>query len=411
MSLPAASSPPGASIPAASPPSASPPAADPPGSGPGALSGGSRQERDVIASLQIVGAALDKARAAESRREAEAAYLASLPTGRDLPDRQYLADALVALGLPVPRHIDKDLKEALLALATINERLERFGAGPREKSDRENGSAAPAPTGPVQGRPGSGNAGTAPAPKGPHAKAPKGPHAKAPRGPRAKRRRRKARNNAQQQAEQTELGATTPGDAPAGPEEPPTRNTRNDRGEAPAASEQAPAAGSASHETTRANAHADAPAANIQAPAAGSETSNTTPAPSEADRADESAGPRACRGCSEQLRVPVGLRQRNIRKGWVPHKWCRSCKLANDAHYARENTAQATPVASNPEFRTASPAAPATSDGETSPANAVAPATSELRAASPATPVTSGVKPPEMNWLQAAKGSLRQAEH
>ena len=87
------------------------------------------------------------ARAAENRRASEAAYLASLPTGRDLPDRQFLADALVALGLPVPRHIDKDLKEvprhidkdlkeALLALATINERLKRFGAGPRETSDR-----------------------------------------------------------------------------------------------------------------------------------------------------------------------------------------------------------------------------------------------------------------------------------
>ena len=123
-----------------------------------------------------------------------------------------------------------------------------------------------------------------------------------------------------------------------------------------------------------------------------------------------------CRGCSEQLRVPVGLRQRNIRKGWVQHRWCRPCKLANDAYYARENAAQATPVTSNPEFRTVSPAAPATSDGETSPANAVAPRDElrtgdELRAASPATPVASGVKPLEMNWLQAAKGSLRQAEH
>ena len=177
---------------------------------------------------------------------------------------------------------------------------------------------------------------------------------------------------------------TPPGDAPVGPTESPTTNTRGD--------------------------HGGAPAANIQAAAAGSETSNTTPAPSEADRADESAGPRACRGCSEQLRVPVGLRQRNIRKGWDQHSWCRPCKLANDAHYARENAARATPVASNPEFLTASPAAPATSDGETSPANAADPG-DEFRAVPPATPVTSAVTPPEMNWLQAAKGSLRQAEH
>ena len=119
---------------------------------------------------------------------------------------------------------------------------------------------------------------------------------------------------------------------------------------------------------------------------------------------------------SAYLLVPAGLCQRNIRKGWVQHRWCRPCKLANDAYYARENAAQATPVTSNPEFRTVSPAAPATSDGETSPANAVAPSDElqtgdELRAASPATPVASGVKPLEMNWLQAAKGSLHQAEH
>ena len=100
----------------------------------------------------------------------------------------------------------------------------------------------------------------------------------------------------------------------------------------------------------------------------------------------------------------------NIRKGWDQHRWFCPCKLANDAYYARENTAQATTVASNPEFRTAFPAAPATSDGDTSPANAVAPG-DELRAVYPAAPVTSGVKPLLMNWLQAVKGSLRQAGH
>ena len=401
-------------------PSASSPAADTLGSEPGALSGGSHQERDVIASLQIVGAAVDKARAAESRREADAAYLVSLARGRappgPSPTTQNLADALVALNLPVPRFVDEDLREALLALGTVNERLKRFGAGPRETSDRENGWAAPAPTGPVQGRPGTGNAGTAPAPKAPHAKAPKDPHVKAPKGSRAKRRRLKARNNAQQQArtdaqqrpeqteqartdaqqraEQAELGATTP-NAPVGPTGSPATNTRGNQ--------------------------VSTPAAHIKAPAAGGETSNITPAPSEAVHADESAGPRGCRGCNKPLHVPFGLQRRNERRGWVPHAWCRPCKINNDAHYARENTARATPTASNPEFLTASPAAPATPDGEappanaahdgeTSPANAAAPG-DELQAISPATPVTSAVTSPEMNWLQAAKGSLRQAEH
>ena len=65
-------------------------------------------------------------------------------------------------------------------------------------------------------------------------------------------------------------------------------------------------------------------------------------------------------------------------------------------------------MASDPEFRTASPAALVTSDSETSPATTVA-LDGELRAASPAAQVTSDVKPPEMNWLQAAKGSRRQA--
>jgi len=40
-----------------------------------------------------------------------------LPTGRDLPDRQYLADTLVALGLPVPRYIDKDLKGGIVGFS------------------------------------------------------------------------------------------------------------------------------------------------------------------------------------------------------------------------------------------------------------------------------------------------------
>ena len=66
-------------------------------------------------------------------------------------------------------------------------------------------------------------------------------------------------------------------------------------------------------------------------------------------------------------------------------------------------------MASDPELQTASPAALVTSDSETSPATTVAPDDGELRAASPAAQVTSDVKPPEMNWLQAAKGSHRQA--
>ena len=134
---------------------------------------------------------------------------------------------------------------------------------------------------------------------------------------------------------------------------------RNDTGEAPATSGQAPAAGNTSCEAT-----------------------NTPDAPSEAGPADKPADKHAkgtCLVCGKQLNAPEHLRRRNALRGLPPQVRCRPCKLANDAHYAAlGNTSPATTVTSDAKFRAASPAALVTSNGETS----------------------------KRNWLLAAKGLL-----
>ena len=150
---------------------------------------------------------------------------------------------------------------------------------------------------------------------------------------------------------------TPPLGAPAGPEEPPVRNNT---GEAPATSSQAPAAaGSTIWEATK-----------------------TPDATSGADPAGEPAAKHsegACLASGKQLRVPERLRRRNAHRGWPPQVRCRTCRLANDTHYAAlENTALATTVASDAKFRATSPAALVTSDDET----------------------------PKENWFLAAKGLL-----
>ena len=160
----------------------------------------------------------------------------------------------------------------------------------------------------------------------------------------------------------------------------------NDTGEAATSSQAPAAAGNTSCEATK-------------TPDA---TSGVGPAGKPADNRAEGA----CLACGKQFRVPESLRRRNARRGWPPQMQYRTCKLANDAHYAAlENTAPATTVASGAEFRTASPAALVTSDGETSPATTVA-SDAKFRAASPAALVTSDGETPKRNLLLAAKGLL-----
>ena len=97
-----------------------------------------------------------------------------------------------------------------------------------------------------------------------------------------KRRMRKDRTTEKKQTgqKQKESGATSPIGAPAGPEEPPMRN---DTGEAPATSSQAPAVGNTSSEAT-----------------------NTPDAPSEAGPAYKPADKHAkgaCLACGKQFHV------------------------------------------------------------------------------------------------------------
>ena len=134
---------------------------------------------------------------------------------------------------------------------------------------------------------------------------------------------------------------------------------RNNNGEVPTTSSQAPAAGNTSCEAT------NPPGAPIEA----------EPAYKPADKHAKGV----CLACGKQFHVPESLRRRKAHRGWPPQVRCRPCKLANDAHYtAREKTAPATTVASDTKVRAASLAALVTSDGET----------------------------PKRNWLLAAKGLL-----
>ena len=163
-----------------------------------------------------------------------------------------------------------------MALGTLKESL---ATSSQKKLERERAGACR--TLPAQGRPASGTAYTAPAPR---VSPPKQERRRAvTAGDRAplnqKRRMRKDRTTAQKLTKQKVSGAAAPMGAPAGPKEPPVRN---DTEEAPATSSQAPAAVKT-----------------------GCEAMNTPDAPSEAGPSDQPTDKQACQGRLSGLRQVV----------------------------------------------------------------------------------------------------------